>query len=83
MTDTRRQNTEGLLWCDWDGVGVENTLPEAIAAFQRRFGRRPTLIQLPVGTVDRAYRLDGLRVVPVENCPPRHAMLYRVEEGQD
>lgn len=66
----------GLLWFDENNEGIENTLPQAIARFKARFNRPPKLIYLPVGVASREYNLNGLRVVPVRNCPPRHAMLF-------
>ena len=67
----------GLLWLDWENEGVENTLSQAIACFRAKFKRLPTEIYLPRGTISKEYNLGGkLRVVPVENCPPRHAMLF-------
>ena len=76
MASTKQHDATGLLWLDGDGVGVENTLPEAVAAFRRMFGRRPELILLPAEAIDKEYGLDGLRVEPAESCPPRHALLF-------
>ena len=67
----------GLLWLDRENVGIQNTLPQAIARFKAKFKRPPTLIYLLIGAIAQEYNLDDkLRVVPTRNCPHRHAMLF-------
>jgi len=66
----------GLLWLDRDNVGVEKTLPQAIARFKAKFGRSPVVIYLSERTIAQEYAIGKLKVMPVKHCPPRHAMLF-------
>ena len=67
----------GLLWLDRECEGIEKTLPRAIARFKTKFGHSPVVVYLSEGAIAQEYAIGKLRVVPVRNCPPRHAMLFQ------
>lgn len=74
MTAAKKGKVEGMLWVDLTGRKLELRLVDAVAHYERRHGRRPTVVMLPIneerpdswmgialqsGKVQRAHMIVG------------------------
>lgn len=61
-TATMTKGVQGMLWNDSTGRQLELRLADATAYYQRRYGKRPTVVMLPVSEGAELDEWQGIAI---------------------